>query len=91
MEIRPETYLYDKEQLPSLISTQLVLFDEAHIEQVSGLTVPSKVNKHKIRFPRDEEGKIDVITGKYDTNNKPKKATFNYEQEVRFCISVANI
>ena len=33
-----------------------------------------KVNKHNVRFPIDEEGNIDVKTGKYDTNNQPKKA-----------------
>ena len=50
-----------------------------------------KVNKHNIRSPRDEEGNIDVKNGKYDTNNQPKKATFKYEQEGRFCLGVANI
>ena len=47
-----------------------------------------KLNKHNIRFPRDEKGNIDVKTSKYDTNNQPKKATFNYEQEGRFCLGV---
>ena len=27
--------------------------------------------------------------GVYETKNQPKKATFNYEQEGRFCIGVA--
>ena len=51
----------------------------------------SKVNKHNIQFPKDEEGKIDVKTGKYDTKNEPKKATFKYEQEGRFCLGVSKI
>ena len=51
----------------------------------------SKVNKHKILFPRDEERKIDVKTSKYDTKNQPKKATFKYEQEERVCLGVAKI
>ena len=51
----------------------------------------SKLNEHNVRFPRDKEGNIDVKTGKYDANNKPKKATFKYEQEVNFCIGAANI
>ena len=51
----------------------------------------SKVNEHSIRFPRDEEGEIDVKTGKYETDNQQKKATFKYEQEGRFCLGVANI
>ena len=51
----------------------------------------SKVNKHKIRFPRDEEGNIDVKNGEYDTNNQPKKSTFKYEQEGRFYLGAAKI
>ena len=46
----------------------------------------SKVNEHNILFPRDEEGRIDVKTGKYDTNDQPKKATSKYEQDGRFCL-----
>ena len=51
----------------------------------------SKFNEYNIRFPRYEEGKIDVKTGKYDTNNQRKKAIFKYEQEGRFCLGVAKI
>ena len=91
VEIRHEPSWYDKEQLPYLTSTQLILFDEVHIKQVSGPPMTRKFNEHKIRFPRDEEGNIDVKTGKYDTNNQPKKADFKYKQESRLCIGVANI
>ena len=69
VEIRHEPYWYDKEQLPSLASTQLVFFDEIHVQQVSGTPVTNKVNEHNIWFPRYEEGNIDVKTGEYDTNN----------------------
>ena len=51
----------------------------------------SKVNKHTIRFPRYEEGNIDVKNGEYDTNDQPKNSTFKYEQEGRFCLGVAKI
>ena len=51
----------------------------------------SKANEDNIRFPRDEEGNIDVKNGKYDTNNQPKKSTFKYEQEGRFCLGAATI
>ena len=44
-----------------------------------------------MRFPRYEKGNIDVKTGKYDTNNQLKKATFKYEQEGRFCLGVSKI
>ena len=29
--------------------------------------------------------------GVYDTNNKPKKATFKYKQEGQFCLGVAKV
>ena len=51
----------------------------------------SKVNEHNIRFPRDEEGNVDVKNGQYGTNNQPKRSTFKYEQEGRFFLGVANI
>ena len=74
-----------------MTSTQLVFFDEAHIQKFSGTPMTSTCNKHNIRFPRDEDRNIGVKSGKYDTNNQPKKATFKYEQEGRFCLVVANI
>ena len=73
VEIRHETSRYYKEQLPSLTSTQLVFFDEVHVQQVCGPPVTSKVNKHSIRFPRDEEGNVDVKNGQYGTSNQPKR------------------
>ena len=76
VEIRHEPSWYDKEQLLSLISTQLVFYDKVHVQQVSGPPVTSKVNEHNIRFPKDEEGNIYVKNGEYYTNNQPKKVTF---------------
>ena len=61
---------YDKEQLPYMTSTQPVLFDEVHIQQVRGPPTASKCNKHNIRFPRDEDRNVDVKRGKYDMNNQ---------------------
>ena len=58
--MRHETSWYDKKKLPYLTSTQLVFFYEVHIQQVSGPPGTSKVNEHNIRFPRYEEGNIDV-------------------------------
>ena len=60
-EIRHEPSWYDKEHLPSLTPTQLVFFDEVHIQQVSGPPVTRNEDEHNIRFPRDEEGNIDVL------------------------------
>ena len=72
-------------------STQLFFFDEVHIRQVSGPPTTSKLNKHNIRFQGNEEGNIDVKSGKYDMNNQPKRENFKYEQEGRLCLGVANI
>ena len=57
VEIRNEPSWYDKEQLTSLTSTQIVFFDEVHIQQVSGPPMTSKLNKHNIRFKIYEERK----------------------------------
>ena len=51
----------------------------------------SKLNDHNIRFTIYEEGNIAVKSGKYYTNNQPKKATFKYEQEGRLCLNVERI
>ena len=64
-----------KEQLPSLTSTQPVLFDKFHIQKVSGPHMIIRFNEHSIQFPRYEEGNIDVKTGKHGMNNQLKKAT----------------
>ena len=42
-------------------------------------------------FPRNEDGEVDVERGVYNKNNQPKRATFKYEQEGRFCLGVAKI
>ena len=72
VELRHELSWYEKEQLPSLTSSQLVFIDEIHIQQVCVPPVTSKVNEHNIWFPRDEEGNVDVKNGQY--------STFKYEQ-----------
>ena len=73
MEIRHVPSCYGKTQLPSLTSTQLVLFDEVHVKQVSGSPTKIRVNDYNVLFPRDEEGGVDAERGVYDTNNQPKK------------------
>ena len=91
VEIRHVPSCYDKYQLPSLTSTQLVLFDEFHVKQVCGPPSTSRSNECNILFPINEEGGVDVERGFYDTNNQPKIASFKYEQEGRFCIGVAKV
>ena len=81
MEIRNVQDCYDKNQLPPLTSTQPVLFDKVHVKQVCGPPTKSRVDECNVLFPINEEGKVDVKIGVYETNNQPKKATFKYEQE----------
>ena len=80
MEIRHVPFCYEKKQLPSLTSTQLVLFDKVNIKQVRGPPTTSWVNDYNVLFPRNEEGKVDLKIGVYETKNQPKKANFKYEQ-----------
>ena len=42
-------------------------------------------------FPINKEGEVDVERVFYDTKNQPKKATFKYKQEGRFCLGVAKV
>ena len=78
-----------KKKLPLLTSTQLVFFEKVHIKQVIRPAKTSQLNEYKFLLPRDKEGKVDVERGVYDTNNQPKRATFNYEQEGKFCLCVS--
>ena len=74
-----------------MTATQIVFFDEVHIQEVSGPPVTSKLNEVNIHFSRDEEVNIDVKKVKYVTNNQPKKSIIKYEQGGRFCLGVYNI
>ena len=91
MEIRHVPSCYEKNHLPSLTSTELVFFEEVHVKQVSGPPTTSRVNECNVLFPRNEERKVDVKIGVYETNNQRKKATFKYEQEGLFCLGVAKV
>ena len=71
-------------------STQILFFDEIHIQQISGLLTTSRLNEYNL-FLRDKYGEVDLENGIYDMNNKPKKATFKYEEEGRFYIVVAKV
>ena len=91
MEIRHAPSCYDKTQLPSLTSTQLVFFDEVHVKQVCGPPSTSRSNGCNILFPRNEEGEVDVERGVYDTNNQLKRASFKYEQDGRLFLGVDKV
>ena len=49
------------------------------------------MNEYHVLFPRNEEGKVDVKRGVYQTNDQTKKATLKYKQEGQFCIGVAKV
>ena len=49
------------------------------------------IQMNVILFPRNEDGEVDVERGVYGKNNQPKRASFKYEQEVQFCLSVAKV
>ena len=72
VEIRHVPSCYDKTQLPSLNSTQLLFFDKVHVKQVCGPPSTSHSNECNIVFPINEEGEVDVERGVYNTNNQPK-------------------
>ena len=91
MEIRHVPSCYDKSQLPSLTSTQPVLFDGVNVKQVCGPPSTSLQNQRNIVFPRNKEGEVDVERGVYETNNLPTKATFKYKQDGQFCLGVARL
>ena len=88
VEIRHVPYCYEKTQLPSLVSTQLVFFDNFQIKQVSGPPTTIRKNEYNVFSPRYEEGKVDVEICVYDTTNQQKRATFHHDQEGRFCLGV---
>ena len=71
--------------------TQPVLFDEVHVKQVCRPPTKIWVNECNVLFPGNEEGKLDVKRGVYETKNQPKKATFKYNQEGIFCLGVAKV
>ena len=91
VEIRHVPSCYYKNQLPSLTSNQLVFFYKVHVKQVRVPPTTSRLNEYNAVFPINEEGRVDVKRGVYETNNQPKKATFEYEQEGRFRLGVANV
>ena len=75
---------YNKNHLPYLTITHLVLLDEIHIKQVSGPPTTSQKNEYNFLFPRNEEGELDTERGVNDTNSQPNRETFKYKQKGRY-------
>ena len=66
VEIRHVPSYYDKTQISSLESTQLVLFDNVCVNKVFGPHSTSRSNECIIFIPRNKEGKMDVEKGVYE-------------------------
>ena len=62
-----------------------IVLQGAH-KKISGSYTTSEINKYKVLFPRDEEEKVNVERGVYDTKNLPKMATFKYKQYGQFIL-----
>ena len=76
---------FNPELLYTLTCTQIIYFDEMHIEQEGG---PLAHNGIQIRFPR--------TNGVYDPNStlitpETFEATYKYNQRVRFWLGVAKV
>ena len=83
---------YEKNQLTFLALTQVVFFDEIHIQHISGPPTTSRLNENSFSLPRDKDGKLDVENCTYDMNNQQQqKATFKYEKEERLCLGRAKV
>ena len=71
-----------------MTSTKILFFDKVHVKQVCVTSTTNTVNECNVLLQRNEEGKVEVKRGVYETNNQPKKATFKYYQEGRLCLGV---
>ena len=77
--------------LSSIDRSQIVFWDETHIAQEGGM--PSRTGV-SIRFPRDGNGQLTIDINEDNPvtyNDEPKKQTYKYSQEARFCLGVGII
>jgi hypothetical protein len=68
------------------------LWDETHPKGKlgTGKTKVVKAEDVQVRFPRDENGNVDVENGKYSDNTE-KVMQAKYTDEVRLCLGVATV
>ena len=69
MEKRHVTSCYEKNQLHSLKSTQLELFDKVHVKQVSGPPTTSQVNDYNLFSPNELRREIGCVGTVYNGYN----------------------
>ena len=82
----PIPHEYDPLHLPSIISEQIVWYDEMHIKQEGGTNTN---DGYQVRFHRDENGKYSPSSPRLAPNNM--KATFKYPEQTRFCLGVCKV
>ena len=82
---------YDPAKLTSLSVDQFVTWDEVHKKVMPGSDdgyVKSPYKDHILKFPRDANGKIDLLNGSY-SKEKVTVMKCKYMDEVRLCLGVA--
>ena len=76
---------FNPSTLPVISRSQIVYFDEIHIEQHGG---PITSDGNQIRFPRNSGGTFHLEGGYGDKLYCP---TFKYPSQARFCLGVAKV
>ena len=77
---------FNPEKFPKIEVDQVVWWDETHKKCTIG--GQGKNKETYVRFPRDEHGKLDLETGRYDL--KPVVIlNVKYEKEIRLCLGTA--
>ena len=78
---------FNIEKLTKLVLCQIVYWDETHMKVKIGTS--TEVKKQTM-FPRDEEGNLDLVNGKY-SDKRGNILRTKYPKEVRRCCGVAKI
>ncbi len=78
---------FDAKQMSKLKMAQAVWWDKKHKKCIIGGQQGRKTTNF-VRFPRDDNGKIDLVDGSYD-DSKVSYLNVKYEKEVRLCLGCA--
>jgi hypothetical protein len=75
--------------MTKLKMAQVIWWDEMHKKCIIGGQQGSKAT-HFVQFPRDENGKIDLVNGAYD-KSEVSYLNVKDEKEVRLCLGCAMV
>ena len=78
---------FDIKKLGTMKTSQIVYWDETHKKCQIGT---SNGANEEVKFPRDDNGNIDLRNGKY-SKTKKNRLKLKYENEVRLCVGVASV